>query len=326
MTAWGAGCLLPGPGARASDSSGVRLSPPRTAIAFPRFPAGSALWWPSCLSPRWRGGGSRSSASNDRDWLPERRRRRGPTWAGDLSPSTTSATSSTARRRIYVAALGDPTYDLAKLDSVDLISGTGAARRHRPYHGELRLRRRLHRVMSIEARKERGEGYSTLGGFFKQYELVYIAGDERDLIGVRTTYRESAGGRVRLPGERPPENARRVFVDYLRSMNEMCASVPCLLQHADDQLHHHGLPAHADEPRPPPVLLEDAGERLRPAASLRARTHRHQDPLRRARADIAGQRQGPCRRRRSGLLPPASGRGLAIPPPLPERRASSTTN
>src|SRR6266480_7347527 len=37
---------------------------------------------------------------------------------------------------------------------------------------------------------ERGESYSTLAGFFKQYELVYVVGDERDLIRLRTSYRE----------------------------------------------------------------------------------------------------------------------------------------
>ena len=37
-------------------------------------------------------------------------------------------------------------------------------------------------AFSIETRKEIGEEYSTTKGFFKQYELIYIAGDERDLI------------------------------------------------------------------------------------------------------------------------------------------------
>ncbi len=44
--------------------------------------------------------------------------------------------------------------------------------------------------MSIETRKEKGESYSTLAGFFRQYELYYVVADERDVIGVRTTYRQ----------------------------------------------------------------------------------------------------------------------------------------
>jgi hypothetical protein len=45
-------------------------------------------------------------------------------------------------------------------------------------------------VFSIETRKEQGEGYSTLKGFFKQYELYYVVGDERDLIRARTDFRK----------------------------------------------------------------------------------------------------------------------------------------
>ena len=34
----------------------------------------------------------------------------------------------------------------------------------------------------IETRKEKGEEYSALKGFFKQYEPIYIVADERDLV------------------------------------------------------------------------------------------------------------------------------------------------
>jgi len=35
---------------------------------------------------------------------------------------------------------------------------------------------------SIETRKKKGEVYSAVRGFFKQYELTYVAADERDLV------------------------------------------------------------------------------------------------------------------------------------------------
>ncbi len=47
-----------------------------------------------------------------------------------------------------------------------------------------------HLAIFIEARKEATEGYSSIKEFFKQYELIYIVGDERDLIRVRTNYRK----------------------------------------------------------------------------------------------------------------------------------------
>lgn len=52
-----------------------------------------------------------------------------------------------------------------------------------------------HLAISIETRKELGEGYSAVRGFFRQFELYYVVGDERDLLGVRTNVR---GERVRL--------------------------------------------------------------------------------------------------------------------------------
>lgn len=46
-----------------------------------------------------------------------------------------------------------------------------------------------HIVFSGEIRKEVGEEFSTLGGFFKKYELVLIAADERDIVHLRTDAR-----------------------------------------------------------------------------------------------------------------------------------------
>ena len=76
-------------------------------------------------------------------------------------------------------------------------------------------------AVSIETRKARGQSYSTLAGIFKQYELVYIVGDERDLIGLRTSYRKPQEDVYvyRLHG--PRENLRRFFLDYIKTMNDM---------------------------------------------------------------------------------------------------------
>ncbi|HJY08917.1 MAG TPA: DUF4105 domain-containing protein, partial [Bryobacteraceae bacterium] len=39
---------------------------------------------------------------------------------------------------------------------------------------------------SIETRPERGKSYSAVGGLYRQFELIYVAADERDAIRVRT--------------------------------------------------------------------------------------------------------------------------------------------
>jgi hypothetical protein len=70
------------------------------------------------------------------------------------------------------------------------------------------------------ARKEKGEGYSSAKGFFRQYELYYVVADERDVIRVRTNYRKDPPEDVyiyRVTG--PIGNARRIFLEYMRRLN-----------------------------------------------------------------------------------------------------------
>lgn len=75
-----------------------------------------------------------------------------------------------------------------------------------------------HVAVSVEARKETGEAYSAVRGFFRQYELIYVIGDERDLVRVRTNYRK--GEDVYLYHTRAtPERARKLFLEYLRAIN-----------------------------------------------------------------------------------------------------------
>ena len=48
-----------------------------------------------------------------------------------------------------------------------------------------------HLAVSVEIRKERSEKYSPLRGLFRNYELIYIVGDERDLVGMRANIRKN---------------------------------------------------------------------------------------------------------------------------------------
>jgi hypothetical protein len=76
-------------------------------------------------------------------------------------------------------------------------------------------------AISIETRKERGESYSTLAGLFRQYELIYVVADERDVIRVRTTYRRPQEDVYVYRVRAPRQNIRRGFLDYLKTINEM---------------------------------------------------------------------------------------------------------
>lgn len=73
---------------------------------------------------------------------------------------------------------------------------------------------------SIETRKEIGESYSAILGFFRHYELIYIFGDERDLIRLRTSYRK--GEDVYLfRTTAGPQWARELFLEYIRRANSL---------------------------------------------------------------------------------------------------------
>jgi hypothetical protein len=115
----------------------------------------------------------------------------------------------------------DRTYDLRELDSVDLIAVYWAGKAIAHIMVSFGFAGRDYVAVSIETRKARGQSYSTLAGIFKQYELVYIVGDERDLIGVRTSYRKPQEDVYVYRLQGPRENLRRFFLDYVKTMNDM---------------------------------------------------------------------------------------------------------
>jgi hypothetical protein len=75
--------------------------------------------------------------------------------------------------------------------------------------------------VSIEARPEVGERFNPLATLFKQFELIYVVGDERDLVRVRTEYRGEDVFLYRIRAT--PEGARRLFRIYLDRINELAS-------------------------------------------------------------------------------------------------------
>lgn len=68
-------------------------------------------------------------------------------------------------------------------------------------------------VFSLEIRKERHESFSAIGGFFKQFEAVLIAADERDIVRVRSNVRDEDVYLYRLAI--PREQLRTLFLAYV---------------------------------------------------------------------------------------------------------------
>ena len=75
-------------------------------------------------------------------------------------------------------------------------------------------------AFSIEVRKEKREGYSAVRGFFRQFELIYIVSDEKDVVRLRSNYRQGEevyAFRLRVR----PETARGIFMEYIRTLNRL---------------------------------------------------------------------------------------------------------
>jgi hypothetical protein len=156
---------------------------------------------------------------NDRDWQPDVAVLPDATIKGDLVTVHNIRNFDYRSETDFTPAYYDRTFDLRRLDRVDLLSvywmGPAIAHLFVSFgFGD------DHLAISIEVRKTRSKEYSTVAGFFRQFELVYVAGDERDVIRLRTNYRKSPVEEVYMfRAVSPIENGRRVFLDYIRDMN-----------------------------------------------------------------------------------------------------------
>ncbi len=75
--------------------------------------------------------------------------------------------------------------------------------------------------VSIETRPEEHEGYSVTSSCFKQFELIYVAADERDVVRLRTNVRDEAVYLYHI--NTTPEAMRRMFLRYCARMNDLRA-------------------------------------------------------------------------------------------------------
>lgn len=74
-------------------------------------------------------------------------------------------------------------------------------------------------AISVEIRKEHGETYSPLKGLLRQYELMYVIADERDVIGLRTNIRRDPV--YMYPVKTTPQKMRQVFIEMLERANKL---------------------------------------------------------------------------------------------------------
>lgn len=112
------------------------------------------------------------------------------------------------------------TYDLAKLRAVDFfLIHWGSPWIAHPIVS-FDFGDQGHVAISVETRKEMGKAYSSVRGFFRYYELIYVVSDERDVVRLRANYRQHEDlylYRTRAT----PQLGRMIFLDYLQRANRL---------------------------------------------------------------------------------------------------------
>src|SRR5471030_900438 len=76
-----------------------------------------------------------------------------------------------------------------------------------------------HLTFSIEVRRQRGESFSAIAGFFKHDTMVLVAADERDILRVRTNARGEDMYLYRV--KMPLADIRSLFLSYLKEAEEL---------------------------------------------------------------------------------------------------------
>jgi hypothetical protein len=166
-----------------------------------------ALWW-TAIPP-----------SNTRDWAPDVARTARATFDGGRVTIENVRNFKYRSESDYDQRWETRTYDLDRVKGVDLFLSFWGPTQIAHTIVSWEFNDGQHLAISIETRKEKGESYSALRGFFRQYELYYVVADERDLVGLRTNYR---GEQVYLYRIRvPASQARALLVDYLDEINRL---------------------------------------------------------------------------------------------------------
>lgn len=160
--------------------------------------------------------------SNDRDWAPEMATL--PYVIAD--PNGSTLTIKNIRNSRYVTADDfivqhyDRTIELKDIQTADYIVA--------PFNSAASLAHTMLSfgltdgtfiVVSVEVRKERDEEYSAVRGLGRKFELIYVVGDEKDLIRIRTGHKDTAV--YVYPTVAQPDHAQALFVDMMTRVNKL---------------------------------------------------------------------------------------------------------
>jgi hypothetical protein len=158
-------------------------------------------------------------ASNNRDWQPDVALLPSAVIDGNMITVRNIRNCDYRSETDYTVSYYDKTFDLSKLQGADLFICFWGSPLIAHTIMSFCFEPDQYLCISIETRKEVGEEYSAIKGFFRQYELIYIVGDERDLIRLRTNFRKETVYLYRLTAK--PALVCKVLLDYLKRINQL---------------------------------------------------------------------------------------------------------
>jgi uncharacterized protein DUF4105 len=161
------------------------------------------LWW-MCIQPTGRG-----------DYLPPVAVQAYPEFHGNIVTIHNLRNFDYRTRDDYDVRYENRTYDLNRLKHVDFLINYWDGKRDTAHTAlSFGFDDGQYVAVSVEIRGQKGDTYEFLRGLFKQFELFYVIGDERDVIRVRTNYQNEEVHLYRT--NCTPENARKLLVDFLK--------------------------------------------------------------------------------------------------------------
>lgn len=159
--------------------------------------------------------------SLNRDWTADQVILARAGFVGDQVSITNVRNTNYRSTSDYEVRHYDKTFDLRKLESVWYIvepfSGTGLGAAHTMV--SFGFEGGDYVAISAEIRKEKGESFSAVAGLFRQYEMVYVIADERDVVKLRSSFRRDKV--FVYPVKASREDMRKLFVSMLNRANKL---------------------------------------------------------------------------------------------------------
>ena len=123
----------------------------------------------------------------------------------------------------FVPSWYDRQIDLSQIQSVDYVVVPFADQEHLAHTMvSFGVDDGSYITISAEVRKEQGEDYSVIKGLGREYELMYVVGDERDLVRLRAVYRNDDV--FVYPTIATPQQSQTLFANMIAKTNRLAAT------------------------------------------------------------------------------------------------------